>query len=45
MPWYQVAGRDDAWKQKQIDAIGLQQFKAEYECEFVNTENKGNLYS
>ena len=45
MPWNQVAGRDIPWTQKQIEAIGLNRFKSEYECEFVNNENKGNLYS
>lgn len=36
VPWYRVPGRDEKWKKEALDTLDgdLQQFSAEYECEF-----------
>jgi hypothetical protein len=31
MPWYNMYGRNDAWRLEQIDHIGLERFQKEYE--------------
>ena len=37
--------RDQEWKNRLIKEIGSVQFSEEFECEFINKTNKGNLYS
>ena len=35
--WSQVPGRDDAWKKQTIANTSEQQFKIEFECEFLGS--------
>jgi hypothetical protein len=35
--WSEVPGRDDKWKQQTIDNTSEQQFKVEFECEFLGS--------
>ena len=37
--WSEVPGRDDAWKQQTIANTSEQQFKVEFECEFLGSIN------
>ena len=41
MYWYQVPGHNEAWKQKQIAAIGAQRFAQEFDNQFLaKSDNK-----
>ena len=37
--WYDVPGRDEAWKQKTIATIGQLSWEQEYECSFAGSAN------
>lgn len=37
--WNQVPGRDDEWKKKQIANTSEQQFRVEFECDFIGSTN------
>ncbi len=37
--WSEVPGRDDAWKEQTIANTSEQQFKVEFECEFLGSVN------
>jgi hypothetical protein len=37
--WSEVPGRDEKWKQQTIDNTSEQQFKVEFECEFLGSVN------
>lgn len=37
--WNQVPGRDEKWKQKQIANTSEQQFRVEFECDFIGSTN------
>jgi hypothetical protein len=37
--WYDTPGRDEAWKIETIRNTSEQQFKVEYECEFLGSSN------
>lgn len=43
MYWYQVPGHDEAWKQKQIAAIGAQRFAQEFDNQFLAKGNDKKL--
>ena len=43
MYWYQVPGHDEAWKQKQIAAIGAQRFAQEFDNQFLTKSNNQKL--
>lgn len=35
--WSDIPGRDDAWKQETINNTSVEQFRQEYECEFLGS--------
>jgi len=37
--WSDVPGRDEAWKERTIRATSIDQFKQEFECEFLGSTN------
>ena len=37
--WSEVPGRDEYWKQQTIANTSEQQFKVEFECEFLGSVN------
>lgn len=37
--WWDVPGRDDAWKQQTIRNTSLKQFRQEFECSFLGSAN------
>jgi hypothetical protein len=37
--WSEVPGRDEAWKEQTIANTSEQQFKVEFECEFLGSVN------
>ena len=37
--WSEVPGRDDKWKQETIRNTSASQFRAEFECEFIGSQN------
>jgi hypothetical protein len=37
--WWDVPGRDDAWKQETINNTSAEQFRQEHECEFLGSSN------
>lgn len=37
--WSMVPGRDEAWKKEQIENTSEEQFRQEFECEFVGSTN------
>lgn len=37
--WWDVPGRDDAWKAKIISTIGEESFRQEYGCDFMGSSN------
>ena len=37
--WYQVPGRDDEWKKDQLKVLTDQEWKREFECEFLGSAN------
>lgn len=37
--WSDVPGRDEAWKERTIRATSIDQFKQEFECEFLGSSN------
>ena len=37
--WSEVPGRDEAWKEQTISNTSEQQFKVEFECEFLGSVN------
>lgn len=43
MFWYQVPGHDEAWKQRQIAAIGAQRFAQEFDNQFLAKGNDKKL--
>ncbi len=43
MYWYQVPGHNQAWKEKQIAAIGAQRFAQEFDNQFLANSNNKKL--
>lgn len=39
MHWFDVPGHDDAWKEKQIAAIGARRFAQEFNNEFITSSS------
>ena len=37
--WSEVPGRDDKWKKETIANTSRSQFRAEFECEFIGSQN------
>lgn len=37
--WWDVPGRDEAWKQETINNTSAEQFRQEHECEFLGSSN------
>lgn len=37
--WYDVPGRDESFKEKEISTMGYEMFMQEYECKFLNGTN------
>lgn len=45
MRWYDVPGHDEAWKAKQIAAIGARRFAQEFNNEFLTNDSSKKLIS
>lgn len=43
MHWYDVPGHDEAWKAKQIAAIGARRFAQEFNNEFLTSDSSRKL--
>lgn len=46
VPYWEVPGRDEAWRQKEIKTNGIVSFRQEYECEFLGSSStliEGNI--
>jgi hypothetical protein len=37
--WYEVPGRDEKWKQQQVDIMGETGFAQQYDCQFLADDN------